>query len=549
MASVLMFAVFRAPGANAAGTDDAAPADRSSYIRTPKPPESPRINGPRVFGARPGHPFLYHLPVTGARPLSILAAGLPPGLAVDGKTGNITGSVAQAGEYDVAFTATNAQGTSSASLRIIIGNTVCLTPPLGWNSWNHFRCSVDDAKVRSAADSMVASGLIDHGWTYINIDDCWEGGRDAEGRIQPNQKFPDMKALCDYVHDKGLKSGIYSSPGLTTCAGFTASFGHEDQDARSYADWGVDYVKYDWCSYGEYAGQLRLAKYGELIPDAAEQMKTLSKERATLGANRHRTPAEEARYRQVSSDLDGIFKKIDPQKRAETDLEIYKEPYRVFRRSLDRVPRDILFSFCQYGMGRSWEWAGDLGGNCWRTTGDIQDNWKSMSGIGFGQNGHEQFAGPGHWNDPDMLEIGNGNLTPDEMYTHMTLWCMLSAPLLIGCDMTKMDDLVASIFSNDEVLGVNQDSLGKQGWRAKQDGQTEVWMKPLADGNLAVAFFNRGETPAKVSVSREDLKLQGVKKVRDLWRQKDAGTFTDSYSVEVASHGAELFSITDTGKP
>jgi alpha-galactosidase len=544
---LIITAVFAAAVADAADSV-AVPSDLSGSIRTPKAPESPRINGPHIFGARPSNPFFYHLPVTGARPLSISAKGLPDGLALDAATGNITGSVAQAGEYNVDFTAKNAKGTDTASLKIVIGKTICLTPPLGWNSWNKFACGVDDAKVRGAADAMVASGLVEHGWTYINIDDCWEGGRDADGRIQANKKFPDMKALSDYIHGKGLKFGIYSSPGPKTCAGYEATYAHEDQDARTYADWGVDYVKYDWCSYGQIADGIRLAKYATLIPGSEAQLTALDKERHELAGNRHRTPAEEDKFKQVRHDIDELLKKIDPEKKKAIDLDIYKEPYRVFRQSLDKVPRDIVFSFCQYGMGSSWEWAGDLGGNCWRTTGDISANWKSISNIGFNQNGHEPFARPGHWNDPDMLEIGNGSLTPDELHTHMTLWCMLSAPLLIGCDMTKMDDLTVSIFSNDEVLAVNQNSLGKQGWRAKQEGQTEVWMKPLADGSLAVAFFNRGETPIKVSVSWQDLKLQGSKQVRDLWRQKDLGKSTDSCSIEVGSHGAELLRLSDNGR-
>jgi alpha-galactosidase len=251
-----------------------------------------------------------------------------------------------------------------------------------------------------------------------------------------------------------------------------------------------------------------------------------------------------ARIKEIAARLGALHadaQKLQPDQAAAIEVGIDKAPYLKMRASLDKVDRDIVFSFCQYGMGKVWQWGAQTGGNLWRTTGDINDNWKSVEDHGFNQNGLEQWAGPGHWNDPDMLEIGNGNLTPDENYTHMTLWCMLSAPLLIGCDMPKMSPFIISLFSNDEVLAVNQDALGKQGWRARQDGRTEVWMKPLADGGTAVAFFNRGDSAADVSVQWSDLKLSGPQSIRDLWRQKDIGVQDSGYTVNVAPHGAELF--------
>ncbi len=229
--------------------------------------------------------------------------------------------------------AQNALGTAERPLKIICGDTIALTPPLGWNSWNGFGCDVTESNVRAAADAMAASGLINHGWTYINIDDCWEAGRDPGGNILSNEKFPDMKALTDYVHAKGLKIGLYSSPGPKTCAGHAGSYKHEEQDARQYAEWGFDYLKYDWCSYGQIAPH----------PNHDDLLK----------------------------------------------------PYQVMRAALDKVPRDIVFSLCQYGMGNVWEWGAQVGGNCWRTTGDISDTWSSMAGIGFAQAGHEKFARPG----------------------------------------------------------------------------------------------------------------------------------------------------------
>jgi alpha-galactosidase len=542
-------------------------SDDTSAIRTPPTPATPRINGPRVYGARPGNPFFYHLPVTGQRPITITADGLPAGLTLDPATGNITGSVAQPGEHAVTFTASNAAGKDTATLRLVIGPTICLTPPLGWNSWNFFHVNIDEAKIRGAADAMASTGLVDHGWTYINMDDRWEGQRDAAGNIRPSSKFSSMKALADYVHSKGLKIGLYSSPGPLTCAGAVASWQHEDQDAATYAAWNMDYLKYDWCSYGSIAEAIRADKYAALLPaDKSAGLKSLAAEKSVLDMRKYnRDPSVlpvaagvvaqsagwtkdqiYARLKEIDSQLGALqaeARKLAPDKAAAIELEIDKEPYQKMRASLDKVNRDIVFSFCQYGMGKVWEWGAQTGGNLWRTTGDIAPDWKSVEGHGFNQNGLEKWAGPGHWNDPDMLEVGNGHMTPDENYTHMTLWCMLDAPLLIGCEIPKMSPFTVSLFSNDEVLAVNQDALGKQGWRAHQDGKTEVWMKPLAGGSLAVAFFNRGDSPADVSVQWSDLKLTGPQTLRDLWRQKDIGVQPAGYTVNVAPHGAELFKV------
>ncbi|MGA3172422.1 MAG: putative Ig domain-containing protein [Chthoniobacteraceae bacterium] len=497
--------------------------DYTAAIRTPPAPITPRINGPRIYGQRPGHPFLYHLPVTGRRPITITAQGLPVGLTLDPATGDITGAIAQPGVTSVTFTATNTAGKDTATLKIVCGPVICLTPPLGWNSWNCFHSNIDEAKIRGAADAMVSTGLIDHGWTYINMDDRWQGNRDANGNIQPSPAFPNMKALADYIHGKGLKIGLYSSPGPFTCAGAIGSYGHEDQDAATYAAWGMDYFKYDWCSYGSIADQMRAKAHHDLLtPGQAQQLNSLIAKSHLPGA-----PS--------LSQSEAI------------DLEVLSAPYLKMRASLDKVNRDIVFSFCQYGWGDVWKWGAAAGGNLWRTTGDISADWQSVENQGFGQNGLAPYAGPGHWNDPDMLEVGNGNLTPDENYTHITLWCMLSAPLLIGTDMPRMSPFIVSLFSNDEVLAVNQDALGKQGWRAKQDGPAEVWMKPLADGSLALAFFNRGEAPSPVSINWSDLKLKGSQNVRDLWRQKDIGAQPAGYTVNVAPHGAELFKVSPAG--
>jgi alpha-galactosidase len=481
---------------------DARLQDITPVILTPGNSPFPRINGARVFGARPGNPFLYAVPATGARPMRFSADGLPPGLTLDSATGRITGTLAGPGTYRVTIRAGNGSGTSERVLTIVSGDQIALTPPLGWNSWNCFASAVDDAKVRAAADAMVKSGLIDHGWTYINIDDCWEvkpeatdtllGGepRTPEGRIRTNKKFPDMKALGDYVHGRGLKLGIYSSPGPLTCAGFTASYRFEEQDAAQYAGWGIDYLKYDWCSYG-----------------------SIEKERTR---------------------------------------EALEKPYRLMRRALNGVHRDIVFSLCQYGMGNVWEWGGGAGGNSWRTTGDIEDTWESMSGIGFAQAGHEKFAKPGNWNDPDMLVVGKvgwgpqlhpTRLTPNEQYTHITLWALLSAPLLIGCDMTQLDEFTASLLTNDEVLDVNQDPLGRQASRVRESGDIEVWAKDLDDGSKAVGLFNRGRWKSDVHLSWSELGTEGPQAVRDLWRQKSLGKFPAGITLPVARHGAVLLRV------
>jgi alpha-galactosidase len=460
-----------------------------AVVLTPVAGPEPRLHGARVTGVRPGHPFLYGIAASGERPITFSAEGLPAGLVLDGTSGCISGTLAAKGESVVKLRAKNARGSDERALRIVCGDQIALTPPLGWNSWNCFATAVDDAKVRSAADAMVASGLAQHGWTYVNIDDCWEAGRDAKGNILSNEKFPDMKALGDYIHSKGLRFGIYSSPGPQTCAGFTATWQHEQQDVDTWASWGVDYVKYDWCSY------------------------------------------------------DGIAK--------DRSLPELKKPYQVLRAALDKAPRDIVFSLCQYGMGDVWQWGAEVGGNCWRTTGDITDNWSSLAGIGFNQNGHEKFAGPGHWNDPDMLIVGKvgwGNLhptklTPNEQYTHISLWCLLCSPLLIGCDMAQLDAFTLNLLANDEVLEVSQDPLGIQAARVAKSGETEVWAKKMEDGSYAVGLFNRAQQEGSVSVSWKDLGLSGPQRVRDLWRQKDLGTFDGSIATQVARHGVALVRV------
>ncbi len=350
------------------------------------------------------------------------------------------------------------------------------TPPMGWNSWNHFACKVADADVRSAADAIVSSHMQRAGYIYVNIDDCWQGKRDEQGVIHPNEKFPDMKGLSDYVHSKGLKLGIYSSPGPKTCAGYEGSLGHEEPDAQTYARWGIDYLKYDYCSF-----------QGDV-------------------------PAQMAAYKKMHE-------------------------------ALEKTGRPIVFSLCQYGMDRVWSWGPSVGGNLWRTTGDISDDYDRMAYIGFGQNGLERFAGPGHWNDPDMLEVGNGKMNKNEYRTHMSLWCLLAAPLLAGNDLSKMTPETLAILTNPEVIALDQDPLGVQGHRVAQEGQLEVWVKPLADGSKAVGLFNRGESVMPVTAYFRDVGVGDAAMVRDLWEKSDLGVHHSSFTAQVPSHGVVLIKV------
>lgn len=474
------------------------PPREEPYLLTPMPAATPRINGAAVFGVRPGSPFLFTIAATGEGPLRYAAKALPSGLHLDAATGRITGQLKHRGEWRVPLEVRNARGVARRDLKIVCGDTLALTPPMGWNSWNVFGREPTEARVKAAADAMVACGLINHGWTYVNIDDCWQHqhssknpqlqgpGRDAAGRVLPNQRFPDMKAVCDYIHARGLKAGIYSSPGMYTCAGYTGSFQHEAIDARQYADWGFDYLKYDWCY------------------------------------NTHTAP--------------------------DVSLQSQRAAWQTMAQALVATHRDLVFSLSE--TLDVWPWAKDVGANCWRTTGDITDTWSSMDEIGFNQNGREIVAGPGHWNDCDMFVVGKlgggrlhyTRLSPDELYTHISLWCLLASPLLIGCDMTQMDDFTLNLLTNDEVLEVNQDPLGKQARRISKDENVEVWAKTMADGSLAVGLFNRGEFPAPVTVRWTELGLPAgsAVPVRDLWPQRDLGPVAGSFTATIPRHGVRL---------
>lgn len=448
-------------------------------------PAEPAIRGPRVVGATPGKPFLFLVPVTGQRPITISANALPAGLTLDADTGNITGTVKEAGAYSVELTARNPKGVVTRKLKIVAGEgKLALTPPMGWSSWYAYELNVNEEDIRKAADWMIQSGLASHGYQYINLDDGWQGSRTESGELKPNDKFRDIKRLADHVHSKGLRFGIYSSPGPKSCGGGEGSFGHEEQDANRFAAWGADYLKYDWCSAEKVA--------------------------KSEGADK------------------------------------FKGPFRLMGTALRRTDRDIVYSICQYGMAEAPKWAKDCGGHLWRTGEDIFPRYGSMTGLTFYLQGCEDYAGPGHWNDPDLLLPHAFN--PNEQITQITLWSLLAAPLLISSKPSALSRFSIDALSNDEVIEVDQDPAGKAARRAWADESLEVWSRPLSDGTVAVGLFNLSMEEAAVTARWSDLKLAGKQPVRDLWQRKELGVFTESFNAKVPPHGAVMVKI-GTPKP
>jgi alpha-galactosidase len=368
---------------------------------------------------------------------------------------------------------------------------VAATPPMGWNSWNYFAGRVTDKDIRDSADQIVASGMKDAGYIYVNIDDTWQGERDASGVLHANSKFPDMKGLADYVHSKGLKLGIYSGPGPKTCAGYAGSLGHEEQDAKMYADWGIDYLKYDLCSFREAVMQKQAPN------DEAAQMRLM-------------------------------FAAYDKMGKA-----------------LKATGRPIVYSFCQYGWDSVWEWAPGIGGNLWRTTGDIEARWQSIYDILSQQKGLAAYAGPGHWNDPDMLEVGNGKLSLAENRTHFSMWAMLAAPLLAGNDLPHMKPEIKEILTNRDVIAINQDPLGHQARHIYSKGEVEVWARNLQGGAKAIAIVNVGSDVVSTHPFHLDLAqlgLHGSQHAKDVWTGKEM-ELTSNMPIELASHDILLVRI------
>lgn len=494
-------------------------------ILTPPAQTEPRINGPKIYGIRPGSPFLYRIPVTGERPIKFSSRKLPDGLFLDENSGIITGRILKAGEYPVELIATNSIGKSEQDFKIIVGDTLALTPPMGWNSWYIHYDRVSDSLMRIAADVMISSGMADYGYQYVNIDDCWMvkansndpevGGpmRDNNGKLLTNKRFPDMNEMTDYIHSKGLKAGTYISPGATTCAGYAGSYGHEKEDAQTFAEWGFDFLKYDWCSYS------RIAE-GNSVEDL-------------------------------------------------------KAPYEQMWDILHSLDRDIVLNLCQYGMGNVWEWGGEVG-NSWRTTGDLGlatgSNMPGFYNIGISNAQHWNFARPGAWNDPDYILIGwvgsahkmgegeKTKLSPNEQYFYMSMWSLMASPLIFSGDMAKLDKFTLNILCNSEVIDINQDILGQQARIIRNTNNELIMVKELEDGSKAVGLFHiTGELTKvedyfkwdeknrskKISISNSDIGVNGQFKVRDVWRQKERGIFNDQYETEVPYHGVKLIIINE----
>jgi len=473
-------------------------------LRTPQAPAVPRINGPKIYGARPGHPFLYRIPCTGERPIRFSVEGLPASLTLDEAKGIISGNApAAAGDYPVTLKAVNGRGTATRDFKIVVGDTLSLTPQMGWNGWYTLYERPTDTDIRSAADAMLASGMADYGYQFVDIDDGWarkpgssdavlgEPMRNPDGTIRPNGRFPDMSSLTAYIHSLGLKAGVYSGPGPKTCAGLEASYEHEASDAHQYSVWGFDLLKYDWCSY------TKVAK--------------------------------------------------------DKSLPELQKPYIKMSAELAKQDRDIVLNMCQYGMGDVWKWGRQVGGMSWRTTDDLGvAKGSTLPGfytVGFANAPLDAYAGPGGWNDPDYILIGtvgdahHSNLAakptplkPVEQYSYMSMWSLMASPLFFSGDMTKLDSFTLNVLCNAEVIDIDQDTLGKQAKLVRKNKQEMVLAKPLEDGSVAVGLFNLSEGPLSISIDFKDVAKSGKLTVRDVWRQKDLGSFSDSFKAQVAAH-------------
>ena len=465
----------------------------------PTPP-SPQINGARLIGASPGKPFLHLIPTTGKAPFTFSARGLPAGLSLDAKTGIISGAIAQAGTYNVTLEAKNALGIDAKPLRIECApNKMTLTPILAWNAWSVFGEYVTARDIAKQVDWMIESGLVARGWQYIIVDDTWQSRRDADGTLGANRRFGSMKSLCDYVHSKGLKIGVLSAATPSTCNGYAGSAGFEEQDAALFARWGVDLVKYDWCPEDAKKGA---AKRDEMIAS-----------------------------------------------------------YKKMRAALDKTNRDIALSMVTYGFGGSAPDLGrESGAQMWRVSEGIIDDWESMSKVAFGQDGALGRGGPGGWNDFGQLMVGRftprnahfSNLKPDEQKLQVTAWAMAASPLIISCDLSQLDPsflyrLATPLLTNVEMLAITQDPLGKPATIVR-GGEAQVWARPLADGRLAVALFNRGWGHQHITATWEELGIAGTPQVRDVWGGRDMGRVPVELKVDVAGRGASLFIVGEATK-
>lgn len=527
---LIIAASLLAIGSQAAPVTQPYPAPEPGARLSPPVSEKPSINGARIFGVTPGAPLLYTIAASGERPMTFAAKGLPEGAKLDPKTGMISGKVTKAGSYKVTLGAKNAHGQASRELTLVVGDTICLTPPMAWNSWYSYSEAVGQENILKTARLLRDTGLINHGWSYVNIDDCWQGSRGGKlFAIQPNSKFPDIKAMCDEIHSMGLKAGIYSTPWMGTYAGFiggsaanekadisaqavpendparrqeTQFFGgypglHKqkvdrvgphwffDNDAKQWAEWGFDYVKVDW------------------LPNDVPTTDRIAKDLKTSG-------------------------------------------------------RDIILSLSNAAPFENVEGLSKTA-NAWRTTGDIHDSWNSIKNIGFSQAKWQPYTKPGHWNDPDILQIGNlgtpnaknttfkpTGLSPDEQYTQVTLWCILSSPLLISCDLENLNEFTKGLLTNDEVIAVNQDPAANPAKQAYDKDNFQVWTKVLSDGSVAVGFFNLGEEKRTLEIDLKEIDLKGQQTVRDLWKREDAGTASGKFSIDLNKHGATFLQFKKT---
>ena len=493
------------------------PNNGNRYILTPPSSPKPRINSPALYGATPGNPVFYTIFASGQKPMEFDASNLPKSLTIDKKTGIITGKIDQRGNYKVTLQAKNALGIAKKTLEIKIGDTISLTPPIGWNGWNSWARLIDQGKVMASAKAMVNKGLKDHGWAYINIDDAWQGSRGGKyNGIQANEKFPSFAAMVDSVHSMGLKVGLYSSAHITTYAGyvggsspiptgilpdsiknnkrawrFVGPYKFDENDAKQWADWGIDYLKYDW---------------------RIEVPSTIRMQQALLKSG-----------------------------------------------------RDIHFSISNSApFANASDWAKLT--NSFRTGPDIRDSWTSLFISAFTLDKWAPFGGHGHWLDPDMMIIGNvttgsqmhpTRLTPDEQYSHVSIFSLLAAPLLIGCPIEQLDDFTLGLLTNDEIIEVNQDPLGISARLVQEKNGVQVWKKPLSDGSFALGFFYteefgktpqsyfhwENEKPIAFTVDLNSLGLTKSYQLRDVWQQKNLGKIKNQISMTIPHHGVKFYKL------
>lgn len=498
------------------------PNETNRYIQTPKPATNPRINNATVYGARPGSPVLFSIAASGQRPMQFQAKGLPEGLKLDNRTGIITGRVSQRGNYNIRIIAINAYGRDTAGIQLKIGDTIALTPPIGWNGWNSWAHKIDRDKVLSSARAMVSKGLSQFGWNYINIDDTWQGIRSGKDHaLQPNDKFGNFKTMVDTIHSMGLKAGLYSTPYISTYAGYPGGssdmqeggethelisknrqpymrigkFRFEDTDARQMAEWGFDFLKYDW----------------RIDVSSTERMAS----------------------------------------------------------ALRKSGRDVVLSISNsapYEKASDWIRTTQM----FRTGPDIRDSWNSLYTTTFSLDKWSPYTGPGHWPDPDMMIVGDVStgaglhptrLTPDEQYSHVSLYALLAAPMLIGCPIESLDSFTLNLLTNAEVIAINQDPLGKGGRRVIEENGVQLWVKELIDGSFALGMFHTadyGKTPAsyfrwgnessktfEIDLSR--IGMKGLWRIRDVWKQQDIEPSTDKLSTSIPHHGVKLFRIYPLG--